>query len=103
MEFTISVSFDRFTELKGLVEQRKRWRHFNERCDYFEPAGSLSARAQNSTLSLCLHGYDFKMIATNKRFGPRKVLTYYNGRDTQEDIFAELKSPCHFSWSPHLR
>jgi hypothetical protein len=26
VEFTISVPFERFTELKGLIEGRKRWR-----------------------------------------------------------------------------
>ena len=36
VEFSISVPFERFVELKGLVEARKRWRHLGHQCGFFE-------------------------------------------------------------------
>ena len=36
VEFTISVPFERFTELKGLVQGHKRWRHLDGTWSYFE-------------------------------------------------------------------
>lgn len=36
VEFSLSVPFERFVELKGMIEQRKRWRCFDETWSYFE-------------------------------------------------------------------
>jgi hypothetical protein len=36
VEFTISVPFERFVELKGMIEGRKRWRRLNEELSFFE-------------------------------------------------------------------
>ena len=36
VEFTISVPFERFTELKAMAEGRKRWRHLDGKWFYFE-------------------------------------------------------------------
>jgi len=36
VEYTISVPFERFTELKGKINNRCRWYQLNEQCDYFE-------------------------------------------------------------------
>ena len=38
VEFTISVPFERFAELKAMVEGRKRWRPLDGRWSYFELA-----------------------------------------------------------------
>ena len=123
VEFTISVPFERFTELKGMVEGRKRWRHLNDRCDFFESRWkpkSWSAkqrfvfiRTRNRKqykepvqLDLFIpyeYGYDFKVIVTNKRLGARKVLSYHNGRGAQEGIFAELKSQTQMDYIPTRR
>jgi len=36
IEFTLSVSFERLTELKGIIEQRRRWRYLDADISYFE-------------------------------------------------------------------
>jgi hypothetical protein len=123
VEFTISVPFERFTELKGMVEERKRWRHLNDRCDFFESRWKPKSwgakqrfvfiRTRNRKqykepvqLDLFIpyeYGYDFKVIVTNKRLGARKVLSYHNGRGAQEGIFAELKSQTQMDYIPTRR
>lgn len=123
VEFTISVPFERFAELKGKVERRKRWRHLNDRCDFFESRWKPKSwgtkqrfvfiRTRNRKqykepvqLDLFIpyeYGYDFKVIVTNKRLGTRKVLSYHNGRGAQEGIFAELKSQIQMDYIPTRR
>ena len=123
VEFTISVPFERFTELKGMVEGRKRWRHLNDRCGFFESRWKPKSwgakqrfvfiRTRNRKqykepvqLDLFIpyeYGYDFKVIVTNKRLGARKVLSYHNGRGAQEGIFAELKSQTQMDYIPTRR
>ena len=123
VEFTISVPFERFTELKGMVEGRKRWRHLNDRCDFFENRWKPKSwgakqrfvfiRTRNRKqykepvqLDLFIpyeYGYDFKVIVTNKRLGARKVLSYHNGRGAQEGTFAELKSQTQLDYIPTRR
>ncbi len=123
VEFTISVPFERFTELKGMVEGRKRWRRLNDRCDFFESRWKPKSwgakqrfvfiRTRNRKqykepvqLDLFIpyeYGYDFKVIVTNKRLGARKVLSYHNGRGAQEGIFAELKSQTQMDYIPTRR
>ena len=36
VEFTLSVPFARFAELKSLIENRKRWQKYNDEISYFE-------------------------------------------------------------------
>jgi hypothetical protein len=44
-DITLSVPFERFAELKGLVKARKRWRHLGERCQLdFSYQGSMMPR-----------------------------------------------------------
>src|SRR5206468_3725605 len=47
-----------------------------------------------------LSGFDFKVIVTNKRARPKKVLAFHNGRGAQEAVFAELKSQCQMDYVP---
>ena len=123
VEFTISVPFEHFAELKALAETRKQWRHLNDRCDFFENRWKPKSwggkqrfvfiRTRNRKqykepvqLDLFIpyeYGYDFKVIVTNKCLGARKVLNYHNGRGTQEGIFAELKSQTQMDYIPTRR
>jgi hypothetical protein len=84
--FSISVPFERFAELKGLVKAQKCWRHLGERCEFFETHWkpkrwdekyrfvfilTCSRRQYKGPLQLDLfipyeYGYDFKVIVTNK-------------------------------------
>jgi hypothetical protein len=120
VEFTVSVPFERFTELKGMIESRKRWRRLNDELSYFEtewkPASwSASYRfifirkqvqcQDKAPVQLDLfkpteYGYEFKVIVTNKRTRPSKVVAFHEGRGSQEGIFAELKSHCQMDYVP---
>lgn len=123
IEFTISVPFERFVELKGLIEGRQRWRGIGPTVSYFEtdwkpkcwasPARFVfvrqvvAARARGPVqLDLFIPqevGYDFKVIVTNKTVGPATVLAFHNGRGAQEAIFGQLKSQCHADYVPVRR
>ena len=118
--FTISVPFERFADLKGLVEGRKRWRRTAVGLDYFETRWKPKSwnarhrfifirkqvRCQNKLpiqLDLfqpAVYGYEFKVIVTNKRMSPRKVVAFHEGRGSQEGIFAELKTHCQMDYIP---
>jgi hypothetical protein len=123
VEFSISVPFERFTDLKSMIEGRRRWRQINDRCGFFESRWNPKSwgakqrfvfiRTRNRTqykepvqLDLFIpyeYGYDFKVIVTNKRINARKLLAYHNGRGAQEGIFAELKSQTQMDYIPTRR
>ena len=123
VQFTLSVPFERFAELKGLVKARKRWRHLGERCEFFEThwkpkrwdekyrfvfIRTYNRRQYKGPLQLDLfipyeYGYDFKVIVTNKGLSARKVMSFHNGRGAQEGIFAELKSQSQMDYIPTRR
>jgi len=120
VEFTVSVPFERFTELKGMIEGRKRWRRLNDELSYFEtqwkPASWRApcrfifirkrvrcqdkAPVQLDLFKPVEYGYEFKVIVTNKRTSPAKVVAFHDGRGSQEGIFAELKSHCQMDYIP---
>lgn len=120
VEFTVSVPFERFTELKGIIEGRKRWRRLNDGLSYFEtqwkPASwstsyrFLFVRKQvrcqdKEPIQLDLfkpieYGYEFKVIVTNKHTNASQVVAFHEGRGSQEGIFAELKSHCQMDYVP---
>lgn len=120
VDFTISVPFERFTELKGMIEDRRRWHSLDDETWYFETLWKPKAwshrfrfmfvrrrarKQQKGPVQLDLfepheHGYEFKVIVTNKTIGARSVVVYHEGRGSQEGVFAELKSHCHLDYVP---
>ena len=120
VEFTVSVPFERFAALKGLIEGEKRWRRLAVGLDYFETRWKpkswnadhrfilIRKRVKHqSKLPIQLdlfrpveYGYEFKVIVTNKRISPRKVVAFHEGRGSQEGIFAELKTHCQMDYIP---
>lgn len=120
VQFTASVPFERFAELKDLIEQRQRWRRLDEDLSYFEASWKPKSwarryrfvfirkrvrRQHKGPLQLDLFtpheaGYDFKVIVTNKRIGAKHIVAFHEGRGAQEGIFAELKSHCHMDYVP---
>lgn len=112
VEFTLSVPFERFVELKKLIEERKRWRCFNETWSFFEahwkPKSWSSQyrflfirqkckKLYKGPIQLDLfipheYGYEFTVIVTNKQTTMKKVLGFHHGRGYQEKIFGEMKS-----------
>ena len=120
VEYTVSVPFERFAELKARIETRRLWWRAGAGCAYFEakwkpkvwqhPHRFLFIRTRikqqfKEPVQLDLfipheYGYEFKVILTNKRLGARKVLAFHNGRGSQEGIFAELKSANQLDYVP---
>jgi hypothetical protein len=112
IEFTLSVPFERFAELKKRVQGRARWWSMDGTWSYFECAWKpkkwektyrflfirqrcAAIRREPIQLDLFVpyeYGYEFKVIVTNKWASGRKILRYHNGRATQESVFGELKS-----------
>jgi len=113
VEFTCSVPFLRLSELKAVVENRKRWRRIDSTWSYFETSWRpkswefgqdyrfICVRRRNhkqhkGPLQLDLFEpkdftHDYKVIVTNRTLSAKAILLFHNGRGTQEAIFAEAK------------
>jgi hypothetical protein len=120
VEFTISVPFERFVELKKMVEQRRRWRGLDAETCYFEACGKPDCwnkrfrflfirtrvkKQHKGPVQLDLfepheHGYEFKVIVTNKTTRAKRAVQYHEGRGSRENVFGELKSHCHLDYVP---
>jgi len=112
VEFTLSVPFERFVELKRRIQERERWRSMDATWSFFECAWKpkkwektyrflfirqrcATIRKEPIQLDLFVpyeYGYEFKVIVTNKWASGKKTLMYHNGRAVQESVFGELKS-----------
>jgi len=120
IEFSLSVPFERFVELKRKIEGRKRWEQLSSEVSYFEQRWkphvwdrrfrflfirTLAKRQQKGPIQLDLfvpheYGYDFKVIVTNKTLSANKVVAFHEGRGSQEGIFGELKTHCQMGYVP---
>jgi hypothetical protein len=120
VEFTVSVPFERFVELKAMIEGRVRWRWLNAQWSFFETPWKPKSwqhryrfvflrqtveRQSKEPVQLDLFiphqwGYDFKVMVTNKRSWIKKVVVFHNGRGAQENLFSELKSQCQMDYVP---
>ena len=120
VEYSVSVPFARFPGLKAAVEGRRRWRRASADVAFFElrwkPASWKRRRRlvvvrrrvplrRRDPLQLDLfepreHGFEFKVVATNKRVRARAVALFHEGRGAQEGLFAELKSQCGLGYVP---
>ena len=123
VQFSISVPFERFAELKLLFESRRRWKRLDSQWDYFESDWAPRCwqhryrflflrhrvKKQNKEpvqLGLFIpheEGYEFKVIVTNKRGKAKAILLFHNGRSGQENLFSELKSQCSLDYVPSRR
>ena len=112
VKFTASVPFERFTELKSLIEECKCWKRIDRHWSYFEtqwkpkswnaPFRFVFTRRKNikqrkGPLQLKLFEptdfqYDFKIIVTNKTESAKAVVLFHNGRGSQEGIFGDAKN-----------
>lgn len=121
--YSVTVPFERFVELKHIIERRQRWAPIDEEISYFERDWKpkswdrgrrflfvrTCARKQHKgpvQLDLFIpyeYGYEFKVILTNKPVAAPTVLRYHNGRGSQEGIFGELKSNCQMDYIPVRR
>lgn len=120
VEFSISVPFERFVQLKQLIERRDHWKAINDDLSYFEmnwkpkcwPSRyrfvvirTLVKQQQKGPIQLDLFepyelGYEFQVIVTNKVLGASGLVAYHGGRGSQESVFGELKSQCQMDYIP---
>lgn len=120
VEYTNSVPFARFLELKERVEQRRKWHRLDDQTSYFECDWKAKkwdksrrfifirtcVRKQNKEpIQLDLfepyeYGYEFKAIVTNKMTSVGNVLSFHNGRGAQEAIIGDLKTHCQQDYVP---
>lgn len=123
VEFSISVPFERFPELKTRIENRSRWHTIDETWSYFEEAWRPKSwsdpfrvvlyrqrerRPRQGALQLDIfypveHQFSFKAVITNKSESAEAVLGFHNGRGAQENVFAELKSMQQMDYIPTRR
>jgi len=123
VEFTISVPFERFPQLKEMIERRRRWRRLDGEWDYFETSWAPGCWAiryrvlllrhrvrtlKKEPIQLELfapheHGYEFKAVITNKPGSAKHILLFHNGRGMQENLFSELKGQCQMDYVPTRR
>lgn len=123
VEYSISVPFERFVELKRMIEDRDFWwttRGAGGRGSHFEKSWKTKSwqsaarflfvrtRAEvqrKGPVQLDLfepreEGYEYKVIVTNKRGGAGSVVRYHEGRGYQEKIFAEVKGHAQMDYIP---
>lgn len=123
VEFTISVPFERFTDLKALIESRRFWWPLGQDRSYFElrwkpkswerryrflVVRSRTASREKGPVQLNLfepqvYGYEFKVVLTNKKGRVRGIVDFHDGRGAQEGVFAELKSQGQLDYVPTNR
>jgi hypothetical protein len=125
-EYTISVPFERFAELKGLIEGRKKWdkvpgtgggvQYFEKkwkpkswsRCSRFLFVRGEKKKQTKGPLQLDLfepveHEHEHKVVVTNKKGRAGGVVSYHEGRGYQEKVFGEAKSQGQLGYVPCKR
>lgn len=123
VEYTISVPFERFVELKTMIEERSHWwtrRGTEGKGSYFEKywkpkswqrgerflfIRNLAKLQSKGPVQLDLfepieEDYEYKVIVTNKSGRAASVVRYHEGRGYQEKIFAEVKSHAQMDYIP---
>jgi len=120
VEFTITVPFERFPQLKERIEHRQLWWRINAEVAFFEPRWKpkswsrrfriLVVRTLRRTrprgpvqLDLFIpyaHDYEFQVVITNKTVDARHVAAFHHGRGAQEAVFGELKSQGQMDYIP---
>lgn len=121
IEFTLSVPFERFPELKKHIENNVDWVEFDDEHAFVEldwkPDSWTSKHYRfiavrkkikkqiKGPLQLDLfvpydYQHEFKVILTNKTTQANSVLMFHNGRGSQECLFSELKSQAQMDYVP---
>jgi hypothetical protein len=124
VEFSVSLPFARFPELKQMVENRRHWHRLDDTWSYFEttwrpsswdptPYRVLFVRKRfekpiKGPLQLDLfeprdRDYDYRAVMSNKIEGPHAVVRFHHGRGGQEGILGESKSHAQLDYVPCRR
>lgn len=120
VEFSISVPFERFVELKQRIERRRLWRRINADLAYFEDRWKpkswpsryrfvflRTTHRRRSRQPVQLDLFEpvdtesrFTVVVTNKTVAAAAVVRFHHGRGAQEGVFAELKSQGQLGYVP---
>jgi hypothetical protein len=121
VEFSASLPFERFPELKRTIERRRRWRRIDETWSYLHwkpKSWSASFRVlvfrkrslvqRKGPLQLDLfeprdYQFEYKAVVSNKQTHARSVLRYHNGRGSQEGVLGEAKQYAQLEFIPCRR
>lgn len=123
IQFTASVPFERFPELKDMIETRKRWRKIDKEWSYFETewkpkswkntfrfilVRKKTKKQQKGHLQLDLFEprdfeFTYKVIVTNKPESAEHVVQFHNGRGSQEAVFGDAKNDAALDLIPCKR
>jgi len=123
VQFSISVPFERFPELKQIIESGGSWRRLDAEWSYFELPWSPNCWSKRYRFLFLRHkvkrqrkepvqldlfipheeGFEFKVIVTNKIGKAKRILLFHNGRASQENVFSELKGHCQMDYIPVRR
>lgn len=123
VEFSVTVPFAKFTELKTLIQTRQRWHSLDDQTSFFEAqwkpkswghryrfvfVRSSVRNQRKGAIQLDLfepieRHFEYKVIITNKRVDPRNVIRFHDGRGYQENLFSELKSQMQLDYIPTNR
>jgi len=122
--FTASVPFERFPELKRIIEARKTWHPIDDTWPFAEirrkpkkwpgrfrllAIRRRTQRQNKEPLQLDLFipkdfQFEYKVIVTNQSTLPAAdVLQFHNGRGSQEGILGEAKSCAQLDYIPMRR
>jgi len=124
VEYTISVPFERLPQLKNMIESRKRWKKTKNgkgrKIGYFEATWKPKSwskkqrflfiktptkKQQKGPLQLDLfvpvdQENKYKVIITNKKEKASHVVSFHEGRGSQEKIFGEAKNQVSMDYIP---
>ena len=123
VQFSASVPFERFPQLKEKIEKRKRWRTIDREWSYFESQWKpkswntsyrfiftrrKSKMQHKGPLQLHLfeprdYHFAYKVIVTNKKESAKSVVLFHNGRGSQEAIFGDAKTDAALNLIPCRR
>jgi Transposase DDE domain group 1 len=122
VDFSVSVPFERFPELKGIIEKIVfyRWIAIDDRWSYAEITWrprcwdrshrmlvlrQRVAQPIKGPLQLDLfvprdHEFDYRVIATNKTTNADAIRLFHHGRGTQEGLIGEAKMHAQLDYVP---
>jgi len=123
VKFSASVPFERFPELKTMIEQRRRWRGIDKQWSFFESHWRPKSwknhyrflfirkrvkTQQKGPLQLDLFEprdfqFDYKVLVTNKTGSAKTLVLFHNGRGSQEAIFGDAKTDAALDVIPSKR
>jgi hypothetical protein len=112
IKFTASVPFERFSELKKMIEKQIHWQKIDNQWSCFETqwkpkswdtsfrfifTKKKSKKQRKGPLQLQLFepvdfDYEYKVVVTNKVESAKNVVLFHNGRGSQEAVFGDAKN-----------